>query len=165
MKLTDLVRRRVVRETELSLKTKEFEKFRDEAVAEITRLKAEEAVVKKGYDLEKIRLAQTVIRISGNPYAETDDVRRGAKTIAEYAIQDLVSGCEILKKTYFGNKRYDGYYQYDCHDYGYGPTHGSTVDYIGLKTSNELTEEGVDAAIYYIMVYNELDQDIKNDGK
>ena len=64
-----------------------------------------------------------------------------------------------MKKQYFGNKRYSGYYQESSHSYGMGPSHGSIVDEVGLKQDarkRDLTDEEKDACIYYLKNYTAI---------
>lgn len=157
MTLTEIIRQRILLEAELSKKYWEFQDFQKKTTAEIDALKEKEALLENGFNLEKVELGRTVVSIKGNPYGDTGCSKD--KTIAEEAIRDILDGCKKLKVEYFGNKRYEGFYQRSDHDYGFGPTYGTIVDRIELSIrKRDLTPEEVEAAIYYIRVYNKIEK-------
>lgn len=157
MTLTEIIRQRILLEAELSKKYWEFQDFQKKITAEIDALKEKESLLENGFDLEKIELGRTVVTIKGNPYGDTGCSKD--KTIAEEAIRDILDGCKRLKVEYFGNKRYEGFYQRSNHDYGFGPTYGSIVDRVELNIrKRDLTSEEAEAAVYYIRVYNKIEK-------
>lgn len=120
-------------------------------ISELERLES----LSQDNNIEKIQLAETVLYVYGNPYGSTSD----SATIAQQAINDIAIGCTHLRKEFFGNKRYDGYYQGSDHPYGYGPKHGSICDEIGLRPDarkRELTDDEKDACIYYLKNYQKI---------
>lgn len=128
--------------------------------AEISELKKLKALALSSHAIDLIQIAEEIINVSGNPYGITSD----QGTIAASAINDIANGCARLKTAYFGNKRYDGYYQREDHEYGYGPKHGYIVDEISLRETyrnKELTSEQKDACIYYIATYPAIAATIK----
>lgn len=159
-KLFEIVNEKHTLKLQLSTQEKTFSNFKHEMQAKICELERLEKLASENNDLEKIQLAETVLYVHGNPYGRTSDVNQfNHATIAEQAIIDIASGCQHLKRQFFGNKRYEGYYQgTDC-EYGMGPKHGSIVDEIGLKQSartKDLTDEEKDACIYYLRNYQKI---------
>ena len=158
--LSEIIRKRLAVEAELDAKAKEFLKYQKESMSAIATLKNEEAILENGFDLDKIKLGRKVVSIKGNPYGDTGCSKE--KTIAEEAIKDILDGCKHLKTEYFGNKRYEGYYQRSDHAYYFGPTYGTIVDSIRLNIRERiLSPEEEDAAVYYIRVYNKIPKEPK----
>lgn len=111
-----------------------------------------------GIDREKVTLAESVVYVSGL-YVDGGDER--ASVIAD-AVRQLATGrakgpyCDLWRQ-HFGTKRYDRWYgQRSDHDYGYGPSHGSIIFEVGLKSEvrkrepRELTADEIEAAVYYL---------------
>lgn len=123
-----------------------------DAIMEFDRLRDQ---ISRGLDPDRMALGRRILDVSGNPWARTDGCASG-DTIAEAAIRDIANGCPRLRETFFGNKRYEGFYQRcDCR-YGYCPVHGSIVDEVGLSRDyrdRTLTDEEADAAIYYLLSF------------
>lgn len=157
MKLFEVVRTRIEVQRILSDITAQFTKDKDRLTAQIQKLIGLENVSVDGFDVEKIQMAESVLYIHGDPYGVTDGGKKDC--IADAAIADIANGCRHLKKEFFGNKTYSGYYQRcDC-NYGYGPSHGGIRDEIGLKDSarkRELTDDEKDACIYYVKNYTAI---------
>jgi hypothetical protein len=110
-------------------------------------------------DLEKVSIADSILRVEG-------DVTRNCEgeVIAELAAADIAKGCKHLKTRYFGNKRYDGFYQRNDSEYGYGPKHGSIVERVGLKdTSKILNPDEQEACIYMLLNYKKIIQAVKTE--
>lgn len=107
-----------------------------------------------GIDEAVIERAKQVIYVTG-AYAFAGDDRAAQR---EAAIAAIVSGGEKLRHEYFGTKNYDRWHgQAANHSYGMGPRHGSISFAIGLtgevrkRAAGEmLTEEDMDAAVYYL---------------
>lgn len=155
-KLYEIVKERFEKQNELSQKTETFKKEQAKLKSEIQELLRLENVAQNGLDLDKVQIAEKLIRISGNPFGKTSDVTKfGGVVIAECAIVDIAEDCKKMRTQFFGNKKYESFYQRcDC-KYGYGPAHGSIVDRIGLiDTSHQFTDDEKDACIYYIKNYN-----------
>lgn len=157
-KLHEIVKERFTKQNELSQKTEAFKKERAKLNSEIQELLRLENVAHNGLDLDKIQIAEKLIRISGNPFGKTSDVTKfNGIVIAECAIIDIAEDCKKMRTQFFGNKEYGGFYQRcDC-KYGYGPRHGSIVDRIGLiDKEHQFTDDEKDACIYYIKNYNAI---------
>jgi hypothetical protein len=150
-KLFEIVAERHKKQIELESLKKEFEAKEESLSFEIRILSKLENSVLNGCDVIKIQLAESVLEIDGNPYGNTD-VRD--KSLAERAIIDIANNnTQLLRRQFFGNKRYDGFYEEWSGSYGSGPTHGSIVDEVGLKRdarTRDLTDDEKDAAIYYL---------------
>ena len=151
-KLFQIVQERTQKQSEWSNLKREFDEKSKSLTREIERLKELENVAQQGINIELVQLAETVIYVRGNPYAKTDD----PGILADLAVNDIANGCTHLKKEFFGNKTYSGYYQRcDC-TYGYGPSHGGIRDEVGLHSEarkRELNDEEKDACIYYLKNY------------
>lgn len=157
MKITDIIKERLALEKELDDITKQYRNNKERLESRIAELKEKESFISRGLDVEKIELGRKVLFIKGNPYATNDDARIFEETIAIHAIKDLVSGCEHLRHSYFGNKQYYAFYQRSDHEYGFGPSHGVIVDEVGLRNRDRLpTEEEIEAAVYYLTVFPEI---------
>ena len=125
-----------------------------------------ERILLGGLNADLIRKGKLIVEIKGNPFAVTDGSPR---PIAEAAVKDILDGCVWLKEGYFGNKRYEGFYQRtDCR-YGYCPTFGLIVDRIeltqnalGILGERDLSKDEKEAAIYYIMNYKKTVEDTNN---
>lgn len=160
MKLHEIVKRK----SELGATYGNLKKEYDEKVkaiqSEVKNLERLETIAMNDLNLDYVQIAESVMYVRGNPYGETDDVSKfGSSAIAFCAINDIANGCSHLKKEFYGNKTYSGYYQRcDC-EYGYGPSHGWIKDEIGLKrdaTKRDLTDEEKDACIYYLRNYKKI---------
>jgi len=155
-KLFEIVAERNQKQIELASLRKEFEAKEKSLSNEIQSLLKLENTAENGFDVIKIQLAESVLVIGGNPYGNTDG---GGKKLAERAIIDIANNTQFMRKQYFGNKRYSGYYQESSHSYGMGPSHGSIVDEVGLKQDarkRDLTDEEKDASIYYLKNYTAI---------
>ena len=152
-KLFEIVAERNQKQIELAGLRKEFEAKEKSLLNEIQSLLKLENTAENGFDVVKIQLAESVLSVCGNPYGNADG---GVKKLAERAIIDIANNTQFMRKQYFGNKRYSGYYQESSHSYGMGPSHGSIVDEVGLKQDarkRDLTDEEKDASIYYLKNY------------
>lgn len=106
------------------------------------------------FDAGKILLAEHVIDVHGL-YVKAGEDRAAQR---EAAIADILAGGVKLKGEYFGTKDYAHWHgQSSNHPYGYGPKHGSVIFSIGLTepvrrrdTTPPLTEEEIEAAVYYL---------------
>jgi hypothetical protein len=157
-KISDIIKERLDCEQELACLKKLYEEQKKEIEDRIKELSDKEKVVSEGLDLEKIELGKKVLYIHGNPYQRCQDTKSdGSNTLAKLAIADILDGCRHLRKEYFGQKRYEGYHQRSDHSYGYGPSHGSIVEEVGLRNrEKELSDEEVEAAVYYLTVWQQL---------
>ncbi len=163
-KLNEIVKDLAAKQAELKQLSHEFKAKSDRIKFEIEELSRLENIGGNGIDLEKIQLAESIMYIYGNPYGKADS-KFNCPTIAEEAIIDIANDCPHLISQFFGNKRYESFYQRTNCEYGYGPRHGSIVDEIGLKSSvrsrecvekSLLTDDEKDACIYYIKNFASL---------
>lgn len=157
MKLHEIIARKIELNRQQSILTKEYQETLKTITTEYDSLERLEKAAMNDLNIDYIQIAESVMYVHGNPYGLTDD--RGF--IADAAISDIANGCKKLKKEYFGNKVYSGYYQRcDC-EYGYGPSHGGIRDEIGLKSDvrkRELTSDEKDACIYYLKNYTKINE-------
>ena len=107
-------------------------------------------------DADKVLLAEHVITVTGS-FEKAGEDRRA---MLERAIADLLAGAPKLRTAYLGTKDYAHWHGQgiEC-EYGYGPKHGSVIFRIELnrpvrealkQNGNPLSEEGIDAAVYYL---------------
>jgi hypothetical protein len=153
-KLHELVKERTELERELYLLRREFDEKREKLTKQINELSRLETIGVTGIEVGKVQLAESILEIRGEPWNIVD-----GRNLIDCAVEDIANGCQHLKREFFGNKRYEGYYQAcDC-NYGYGPKHGGIVDEVGLQSSarkRELTDEEKDACIYYLRNYKKI---------
>lgn len=156
--ISKIIKERLALEAELKAMTESFERRKNELTQQIGKCKEQEQIVSSGLDLEKIELGKKVLYVYGNPYKRCQDTKSdGSNTLAKLAIADILDGCKHLRKEYFGQKRYEGYHQRRDHPYGLGPSHGSIVEEVGLRNrEKELSDEEVEAAVYYLTVWQQL---------
>lgn len=156
--ISKIIKERLALEAELKAMTESFERRKKELTQQISQHKEQEQIVSSGLDLEKIELGKKVLYVYGNPYERCQDTKSdGSNTLAKLAIADILDGCKHLRKEYFGQKRYEGYHQRSDHPYGFGPSHGSIVEEVGLRNrEKELSDEEVEAAVYYLTVWQQL---------
>jgi hypothetical protein len=160
MKLHEIIKRKSELGAEHGKLHKEYETAMGKIKSEVQELERLETAAMNDLNIDYIQIAESVMYVRGNPYGVTDDVSKfGSSKIAFKAINDIATGCSHLKKEFYGNKTYSGYYQgCDC-NYGYGPNHGSICDEIGLRDSarkRELTSDEKDACIYYLRNYEKI---------
>jgi len=160
--------------TNLTTAARELHEFGAALAAHIGQSKREEAALREeirkrreildmsaaGIDLEKVKLAKTILDILGT-YAKGGDDRASVKADA---IKQLATGVPVreiygdLWRVAFGTKSYDRWHGQRCDcEYGMGPRHGSLIFQIGLRGSvrdarkhSDLTADEIEAAIYFI---------------
>jgi hypothetical protein len=160
MKLHEIIKKKSELSVELFNMKKDYEAITGKIKADVQELERLEAAAMNDLNIDYIQIAESVMYVRGNPYGKSDDVTKfGYSVIAVQAINDIATGCSHLKKEFYGNKIYSGYYQgCDC-SYGYGPSHGGICDEIGLRDSarkRELTSDEKDACIYYLRNYERI---------
>ena len=158
-RISDIIKKRLELEDQLEDLLKTYQAAKRATEIQLAQIKEKEATLRQGFDLEKIELAKTILFVHGNPYALTDDSHGDRNPIALEAIRDLLGGCKVLRREYFGNKRYERFYQSGTWSYFCGPTYGHVVDEVGLKESarkRALAPDEVEAAVYYLTIYNQL---------
>lgn len=117
------------------------------SLAETTRLITASS---SGLNIDLIKLAESVMEVSGSFEKAGEDRQRALLK----AIDDLATGAQAIKKSYFGTKMYARWHgQYVECSYGYGPSHGHVIFSIGLRSSHvgqQLSAEEIDACLYYL---------------
>ena len=159
MEISTIISERQSLQNELAELTRQYEKQKAPLSARIEELKGKEELVAKGFDVAKIELGRSFVRVWGDPYSLTDGIHTREESIAECAIADILDGCKHLKEKFFGNKRYGGFHQRcDCR-YHYGPTYGSIVEEVGLCDPDHIpsTSEEIEASVYYIQSFKDKD--------
>jgi hypothetical protein len=151
MKLFEIVKDRVSLEEDLTELHDKYTSESNKLISKINELRRLESLNKVGLDTDRIQKAETLIKVYGDIYT----ISEPPKSIAELAIEDIAYDCKHLCKEFYGNKRYESFYQRSDHQYGFGPKHGSIVDYIGLRKPNiNLSDEDKNNCIYYLQNYN-----------
>lgn len=148
MPLNQVIKSRLEKQKELSRLERDFEEKKKTLNAEICKLIGLEKMADDGKDVEKVQIARSILYHSGDVL-----ISISGRTLVNAAISDIVNDCALMKNRYFGNKRYEGFYQQSDHTYYMGPSHGSVVDELGLKKDFrgvKLTDEQKDACIYYL---------------
>ena len=155
MRLHEIVKKRadlIAQQNKLSFDyRKEFERL-DTEITELSRL---ERICGNGLYLEKVLIGEKILECRGDIWANVD-----GRILAEAAMVDIANDCPHLKEKYFGNKRYDRFYQSSDHTYGYGPKHGGIKDEISIKSycrHGNFTSEEKDACIYYLQNYKAIE--------
>ena len=143
-----------------------FDKTYSDLRSALQKAQIKVRMLKNNLNVEILIRAKELIQIEGNPYAQTDDVmKHGSNTIAQDAIIDIAQDAPKLKMGYFGNKKYEGFYQRSDHDYSFGPAHGSIVDGIYLRVRDrKLTDQEKDDCIYYLLNYEKIKSILDNFG-
>lgn len=156
MKLHEIVKQRNYLVAKREQLKRDYEESKSKLNSKIKKLMELENIGSNNIDIDKVLIAENVMKVEGNIYGRTD---RGSSTIAYDAIIDIANGCPKLKKEYFGNKTYSTFYQGCNCEYGYGPTHGVIVDRIALKDKyreTEMSDDEKDACIYYLKNYEAI---------
>lgn len=127
-------------------------------IAKLSTEKAElitiRALLLADLNLNYIKIAEEILSIQGN----VSNVCENQK-LTDLAVNDILAGCPHMKKEFYGNKKYDGYYQRTDCQYGYGPKHGSIVESVGLQSDRreaKLTEAEKEACIYYLLNFQKI---------
>lgn len=158
--LSQIVSEKAELNEKLAKARSDFKDLERNLLHEIKELEALEGLaVNAILDIEKVQIAKEIISVSGNPENNCD-----GEVIADLACIDIANGCKHLRKQYFGNKRYEGFYQRNDCQYGYGPRHGSICDKVGMSDKfrdAELTDEQKDACIYYLKNLKKIRESVK----
>lgn len=157
MNLSEIIKERIETGKQIAELTEAYNKSVKPLRSRIEELSRLEGIAAANIDTDKIVLAEKLLKVYGNIYGHTDSMR--GNDIATEAINDIATGCRHLKKEFFGNKQYSGFYQRNDCEYGFGPSYGSTVDMIGLTNEargKELSTEEKDACIYYLKNYKSI---------
>lgn len=146
------------RRAEIKALINKIKKDTSEQVEKLTKEDCELKILESIFEndianIHYIQIAESVLHVSGDGVDTLVDDRK----LTEAAALDIATGCNHIKKRFFGNKIYESFYQAcDC-GYGYGPSHGSICDEIGLRNpSRELTREEAEACIYYLKNYSKI---------
>lgn len=152
--IMQIMERRKSLSTEAFNLQKEYDTRMKQIRSEVAELDRLEKLFCDDTNIHFIQIAESVLYCHGDVTARVD-----GRILTEAAALDIATGCKHLRDKYFGNKRYSAYYQSTDCNYGYGPSHGSIVDEIGLKNpSKELTDTEKQACIYYLKNYSKIHQ-------
>lgn len=139
-------------------KNYQSEKSRLKAMADAAKTTL--AQYKDGLDVDKIRLAETVLYVSD--FAKGGEERGGAVADAIKWFATGKAGYRGLRHEYFGTKSYDRWHGQRCDcEYGMGPRHGSIIFRIELRREardRDLTTDEKNAAIYYLINLQAIQQ-------
>jgi len=114
--------------------------------ADVRRLEAQLHLLLLNIDLVKYERATKLLSIN----YEQNKVEI---LLLDKAIADLLTGITKLHYTYYGMKRYSGYFQESDHPYGYGPKHGYIVQSIGLSNRKKIyTNNEIEDMLYLLSV-------------
>ena len=132
---------------ELEAEKQRHEKTVKDYEKKIEETKRQKGIFLKGIDLEKIKIAETVLAVRGLK-GEYDEL------CTHRAIRGIATNDGAIKKCYYGVKNYSSYTHQICDcDYGMGPRHGEVVFSIGLQNpDHELTEEETECCLYYLNI-------------
>lgn len=120
-------------------------------IAELSRLVALDGAM---LDQEKIKVARTIVYVSGS-YERAGEDR---SSVVQDAVAFFATGPQPykdLRQGYFGTKNYDRWSgQRSDHPYGMGPSHGSSCFQIGLiqaaRARAEFSSEETEACLYLL---------------
>jgi hypothetical protein len=118
----------------------------------IVKTQREKGIYLKGIDLEKIKIAESVLHVRG--LKNDFDIN-----LTHKAIRGIALGDGEIQKKYYGVKDYAGYTHQgsDC-EYGYDPRHGEIVFSIGLRNPpHEFTSEEIECCLYYLNIILETE--------
>lgn len=156
MKLHEMITEKATLYKGLQKAKEDFEALEKRITARMSELNRLEKLALENHDIEKIQMAEKVIYCQGNPDALVENRR-----LTEVAAIDIAMNHPHLAERYYGNKRYENFYQASDHTYGMGPSHGHIVDAVGMKHESRgqmLCDEEKDACIYYLKNYSKIKQ-------
>lgn len=154
LSLHQIIKNKIDAQKELKNLREDFERSEKALNNKINNLIRLEKLSLEDNYIDKIQVAESILYTSGNITVSVD-----GNSLANRAITDIANGLTHLRKAYFGNKRYEGYYQNSNHTYHCGPSHGSIFDEIGLKKEvreRELSDHEKDCCIYYLKNYDKI---------
>jgi len=145
--LLQLQKKLIELEKEIASEQKEYNLKLRKLYDNKLELKAEIGLYKKSLDVDKIKLAETLIKCKHEPSTSEARIECVGSAIEDFTKEEMV-----LTKKYFGVKYYSGFgEQRSDHFYRYVPTHGSIVFSIKLlKKDVKLTDEEREACLYYL---------------
>jgi len=160
MLLTQLLREREQLEESLTVLTEEYLGLKNKLTSEIAQIGTEIEQCNNGLDVDKIKLAETVIRVTKSSYTTRPKVEECIKSAIRKIVED---GGGTLWKEYIGLKDYAHWSdQRSDHPYCMGPKHGDITFRIGLTDSvlsrdpQVLTYEEIDAVAYYLTFLGDI---------
>lgn len=124
-------------------------------------------------DVSKLELGQKILSIGFHRNYYKKEFYMINSQLIDDCKTDILNNFKRLKEEYFGYKEYDGYYQRSDHNYGYGPSHGSIVESIGLnkdyRNKETFTDEEKEACFYLLenlkYLLDNLNRNAKEKGK
>lgn len=133
---------------------------------QINKVKINIELLNNNIDLNKFSLGRKILRIQFQESCH-DTLLPLNNNLIEACKKDILNDFNSLRYEYFGYKEYAQYYQREDHSYGYGPSHGSIVESIGLSSSYrgsnyKFTNEEKEACLYLLANIEHL-RSIKQD--
>lgn len=144
----------------------------DELQDQINKVKINIELLNNNIDLNKFSLGRKILSIQFNETYH-DTLLPLNNDLIESCKKDILNDFNTLRYEYLGYKEYMQFYQRDDHTYGYGPTHGSIVESIGLtsdyrRRNYKFTDEEKEACLYLLANIEHLrsiEQDKINEQK
>lgn len=122
---------------------------------QMAKIKRDISLCKSSVDVNKINHAMGLLYlqfpIQRNYYGGPEKVLPIYSTLIDAAKEDLSSGVNKLKTEYIGQKRYEEFDQRTDCKYGYGPSHGSIYQRIGLRNpGKDLSDYDIECCLYLL---------------
>ena len=153
--LLQLNRKLMELQLELKGEKQDFEKRCDALNNEINQVRRNINLCKSSVDTNKVNHAMTILDlqfpVQRNYCGGTNKVLPIYSDLVNAAKADLSTGATKLRAEYIGQKLYEGFDQRtDCR-YGYGPSHGSIYQRIGLRNpKQELSDYDLECCLYLL---------------
>ena len=151
--LLELNKKLLELQKDYSDKEKEYKDYCNTINATMTKIRKDISLYKNSVDANKINYAMNILDLEfptkKDYYTEKRTYYPIYSSLVSDAKTDLISGCNKLKREYIGQKYYEAFDQRcDC-EYGYGPSHGSIYQRIGLRNpKNDLTNYDIECCLY-----------------
>ncbi|MFA6831874.1 MAG: hypothetical protein WCR36_06355 [Bacteroidaceae bacterium] len=153
--LLELNKELLAMQSDYSSKEKEYKEYCATANARMKKIKSDISLYKNSVDANKVNYAMSILNLEfptkKDYYTEKRTYYPIYQSLVSAAKTDLISGVNKLKREYIGQKYYGAFDQRcDC-EYGYGPSHGSIYQRIGLRNpKKELTDTDIECCLYLL---------------
>ena len=153
--LVELNKKLLAMKNDYANKEKEYKEYCATANAKMEKIKKDINLYKSSVDADKINYAMSLLDLEfptkKDYYTEKRTYSPIYSSLVNAAKMDLVSGLNKLKREYIGQKYYEAFDQRcDC-EYGYGPSHGSIYQRIGLRNpKSELSNYDIECCLYLL---------------
>lgn len=153
--LLGLNRKLLEMQDEYESKKKAFDEYCTDINRKMNQVRRDISLCKSSIDVNKINHAMSILDlqfpIQRNYYGGPEKVLPIYTDLVSAAKKDLSTGATKLRTEYIGQKRYEGFDQRtDCR-YGYGPSHGSIYQRIGLRNpERELSDYDIECCLYLL---------------